>query len=87
MNFWKGAHDAAWETTQTELASAYLTDGLPIVPPTAERVNAMLAHNGYKPDHEISMLPPGFETATAGNIAICAVMAGCKPEYMPATVR
>ena len=86
MNFWKGAHDAAWETTQTELASAYLTDGLPIVPPTAERVNAMLAHNGYKPDHEISMLPPGFETATAGNIAICAVMAGCKPEYMPVLI-
>ncbi|MEQ1774525.1 MAG: hypothetical protein ABL891_12145 [Burkholderiales bacterium] len=86
MNSWQGAHDAAWEAIQTELASAYLTDGLPIVPPTAERVNAMLAHNGYKPDHEISMLPPGFEMVTARDAAICAVMAGCKPEYLPVLV-
>ena len=86
MKLWRGVHDAAWETTQAELASAYLTDGLPIVPPTAERVTAMLAHHGYKADHEISMLPPGFETATAGDIAICAVMAGCKPEYLPVLV-
>lgn len=86
MNIWHGTHDPAWETTQTELASAYLTDGLPIVPPTAERVHAMLAHNGYKAAQEISMLPPGFEMATAGNVAICAVMAGCKPEYMPVLI-
>ena len=86
MNTWHGATDAAWETTQAELASAYLTDGLPIVPPTAARVNAMLAHNGYTADHEISMLPPGFEMVTANDVAICAVMAGCKPEYMPVLV-
>ncbi len=86
MKSWKGVHDATWESTQTELAVAYLTDGLPIVPPTAERVNAMLAHNRYNADQEISMLPPGFETVTAGNVAICAVMAGCKPEYMPVLV-
>jgi len=86
MKLWRGVHDAAWEATQAGLASAYLTDGLPIVPPTAERVNAMLAHNGYKAADEIAMLPPGFETATAGDVAICAVMAGCKPEYMPVLV-
>jgi hypothetical protein len=86
MKLWSGAHDAAWEATQADLASAYLTDGLPIVPPTAERVTAMLARNGYKADHEISMLPPGFETVTAGDVAICAVMAGCKPEYLPVLV-
>ncbi|HTD89620.1 MAG TPA: hypothetical protein VK663_03085 [Burkholderiales bacterium] len=86
MNTWRGTQDADWEEMQTALAAAYLTDGLPIVPPTAERVDAMLAHNGYKTDQEISMLPPGFETATAGDVAICAVMAGCKPEYMPVLV-
>ncbi len=86
MNPWEGSPDADWEATQNELAAAYLTDGLPIVAPTAARVNAMLAHNGYRADHEISMLPPGFETATAGDVAICAVMAGCKPEYMPVLV-
>jgi hypothetical protein len=86
MNIWRGTHDTRWEATQAELAAAYLTDGLPIVPPTAERVSAMLAHNGYQADHEISMLPPGFETATAGDVAICAVMAGCKAEYLPVLV-
>ena len=86
MKLWPEAHDAQWETTQAELATAYMTDGLPIVPPTAERVSAMLAHNGYTAAQEISLLPPGFETATAGDVAICAVMAGCKPEYLPVLV-
>jgi len=86
MQIWRGPHDAAWETVQQELAAAYLTDGLPLVPPDAERVAAMLAHNGYSAEEEIAVLPPGFETATAGDIAICAVMAGCKPEYLPVLV-
>ncbi len=86
MNIWQGVHDAAWETTQAALAGAYLTDGLPVVPPTAERVSAMLAHNGYAAAQEISMLPPGFEGVTANDVAICAVMAGCKPDYLPVLV-
>lgn len=86
MKIWSGPHDAAWETVQQELAAAYLTDGLPLVPPDAERVAAMLAHNGYQPEEEIALLPPGFETATAGDIAICAVMAGCKAEYLPVLI-
>ncbi len=86
MNIWKGAHDADWEATQAELASSYLVDGLPVVPPTMERVATMLAHNGYAADEEIAMLPPSFENATAGDIAICAVMAGCKPAYLPVLI-
>jgi hypothetical protein len=86
MIIWHGANDATWEATQADLTSTYLTDGLPIVAPTAERVNALLAHNGYQATDEISMLPPGFETVTCGDVAICAVMAGCKPEYMPVLV-
>ena len=86
MKIWSGAHDAAFERVQTELAAAYLTDGLPLVPPTMDRVAAMLAANGYAADEEISMLPPGFETATAGDIAICAVMAGCMPAYLPVLI-
>ncbi len=85
MQTWHGK-DADIAGIQDDLAAAYLTDGLPIVPPTAERVNAMLRHNGYTAGHEICMLPPGFETATAGDVAICAVMAGCKPEYLPVLV-
>ena len=86
MKPWEGAHDAAYERVQTELAAAYLSDGLPLVPPTMQRVAAMLAANNYAADEEISMLPPGFETATAGDIAICAVMAGCKAEYLPVLI-
>ncbi len=86
MQIWRGAHDSAWETIQQELSAAYLGDGLPIVPPTAERVSAMLSANGYKPETEITALPPGFATATAGDIAICAVMAGCKAEYFPVLI-
>jgi hypothetical protein len=86
MEIWQGAHDAAWECVQDELATAYLSDGLPLVPPTMERVSAMLAANSYAADEEIAMLPPSFENATAGDIAICAVLAGCKPEYFPVLV-
>jgi hypothetical protein len=86
MEIWKGAHDAAWEQVQEDLATAYLSDGLPLVPPTTERVSTMLAANGYAVDEEIAMLQPSFESATAGDIAICAVMAGCKPEYFPVLV-
>lgn len=86
MEIWRGSNDAAWETTQQELAATYLSDGLPLVPPTAERIDAMLAANGYKPDEEIAMVAPSFAMTTAGDIAICAVMAGCKPEYFPVLV-
>ena len=86
MDIWKGTHDVAWEHTQDELARAYLSDGLPLVAPTLSRVSDMLAHNGYAADEAFAMLPPSFEAATAQDIAICAVMAGCKPEYMPVLV-
>jgi hypothetical protein len=86
MDPWKGARDASWERVQEALAAAYLSDGLPLVPPTVERVAAMLAANNYAADEEIAMLPPSFEAAKAGDIAICAVLAGCKPEYFPVLV-
>jgi hypothetical protein len=86
MDIWRGTHDDAWETVQQELAATYLSDGLPLVPPTAERVAAMLSANGYKRDDEIAMVAPSFAMATAGDIAICAVMAGCRPEYFPILV-
>ena len=86
MELWRGTHDDSWETVQQQLAETYLSDGLPLVPPTTERVNAMLAANGYKTDEEVAMVAPSFAMATTGDIAICAVMAGCKPEYFPVLV-
>lgn len=63
------------------------TDGLPIVPPTAPRVEAMLAGMPWHaPDELISTVPPRMGLATMRQIAINAVMAGCRPEYLPVVV-
>ena len=62
------------------------TDGLPIVPPTEERVAAMLAGVGRDPQQSIGALPPSYGEATIEKIAVNAVMAGCLPEYLPVVV-
>ena len=59
------------------------TDGFPIVPPTPERVEKMLASVDRAPDELVAPIPPGFGAATVKHIAINAVLAGCRPEYMP----
>lgn len=59
------------------------TDGLPIVPPTEARVQRMLAHADRAPGEVVSILPPRWARATVEKVAINAVMAGCKPEYLP----
>lgn len=85
MQPWLG-DDTLTHSLQESLATAYRADGLPLIPPTAQRIAAMLTHNGYNASDEIAMLPPAFESATAHDIALCAVMAGCKPDYMPVLV-
>ena len=61
------------------------TDGLPIVPPTEDAVAAMLATNRDR-DEVIGVLPPRQGEATVEKIAINAVMAGCRPEYLPVVI-
>jgi hypothetical protein len=63
--------------------SRHWTDGLPIVPPTVERVAAMIDATGRAGSDVIAVLAPGHGAATVEKIAINAVMAGCRPEYMP----
>lgn len=63
-----------------------LTDGLPIVPPTPARVDAMVAGAGRPRDALIAHLAPGFGAATVEGIAINAVMAGCDPSFMPVLI-
>ena len=57
------------------------SDGLPIVPPTAERVAAMLG--GRDPARSLGAMPPLWREATLEKLAVNAVMAGCRPEYFP----
>lgn len=59
------------------------TDGLPIIPPTAERMERMLNGTSSEPAEVVGELEPRLGKATVEKIAINAIMAGCKPEYMP----
>jgi hypothetical protein len=59
------------------------TDGLPVVPPTEERVWAMLAAMGKQPEDVLGEIPARARTITAEKLAINAVMAGCLPAYAP----
>lgn len=60
-----------------------MTDGLPIVPPTREAVDGMLAYTDLDPQKVIAVLPPFKGQATTEKIAVNAVMAGCLPQYFP----
>jgi hypothetical protein len=62
------------------------TDGLPVVPPTPDRVAEMLAAAHLPPDHEVTYVAHRAVSVTAEKVAINAVMAGCRPEYMPVVV-
>jgi len=59
------------------------TDGLPIVPPTDQRVALMLSGTTRQPDEIIGDIPPNLVACTVEKVAINAVMAGCRPEYFP----
>jgi len=59
------------------------TDGLPIIPPTPDRVAAMLAGADAPEDEILGSVPERKRTVTAGMAAVNAVMAGCRPEYFP----
>ncbi|MEM1231832.1 MAG: TlpA family protein disulfide reductase [Pseudomonadota bacterium] len=62
------------------------SDGLPLVPPTPERVLRMLGGTGRDPQSIVAVMPPNLADLTVEKIAINAVMAGCKPEYLPVVI-
>lgn len=59
------------------------SDGLPIVPPTEARVLRMLDGTTRDPGEAVAVVPPDLNEVTVEQVAINAVMAGCKPEYLP----
>ncbi len=59
------------------------SDGLPVVPPTEARVLRMLDGTDRPPDEIVAVVPPDLVECTVEKIAINAVLAGCKPEYLP----
>jgi hypothetical protein len=62
------------------------TDGLPVVPPTERRVLAMLEGTKRAPDEVVAEVPPDLAPCTVEKVAINAVMAGCRPEYLPVVI-
>jgi len=63
-----------------------LSLGLPVIPPTPERVAGMLKGTTRKPDDLLGMVPPRMGALTVELVAIHAAMAGCEPEYMPVLI-
>ena len=59
------------------------SDGLPVVTPTEERVQRLLTGTRRDPAEVIGLIPPALEPATVRTVAIHALMAGCKPAYLP----
>ncbi len=59
------------------------SDGLPVVPPTEARVLRMLEGTTRAPSEVVAIVPPDLVEVTVEQVAINAVMAGCKPEYLP----
>ena len=80
----------SWEAINQWFLANDLTDGLPIVPPTQERVGRMTHYVrevlGWQPADVIAILAPKQGAATVQAIAANAVMAGCLPEYMPVII-
>ena len=59
------------------------SDGFPIVPPTPERVAAMVGASGRPADELLGKMPPFYSDVSVEKVAINAVMAGCRPSYFP----
>jgi hypothetical protein len=75
--------DASQEALDDYLAEQGWSDGLPVVAPTAERVQAMLAGAGRPGDEVLGAMPPRQGVVAVETLAVNAVMAGCRPPYFP----
>mgnify|MGYP007123659744 FL=1 len=83
------SHAIEFESAEQAVEAFYQkgwTDGLPVVPPTEEKVLAFLGAAGLAPDEILGAIPERNRVFTAEKVAINAVMAGCLPEYFPVVV-
>lgn len=72
-----------FEAANEALYAQGMTDGLPVIPPTLDRVARMVEAAGRDGAESLGEMGPGYGDATIERIAVNAVMAGCRPEYMP----
>jgi len=82
-----GDRDIIFKGTFDEVQSYFSdnnwTDGLPIVPPTIEKVEELLKFTDLAPEEVIGILQPSNAACTVWKVAVNGVMSGCRPEYMP----
>jgi hypothetical protein len=79
MQSWSYTDENGLDAAQDSLAECGMTDGLPVIPPTRERVEAMLRASAVDPAQTVAVLPPAYADVTWRDIAVNAVLAGCKP--------
>lgn len=82
MQLWQGRTDQEWEKAQEAMLASGWGDGLPLVPPTAERVERMLGAAAARAGETICELAPLFAPVTWQDVAVNAVMAGCTPDCL-----
>jgi len=78
--------EGAYATINRHYQERGWTDGLPIVPPTEDDVRECLRWTDRDPRDVVAVLPPRQGEATVERIAVNAVMAGCRPEYLPVLI-
>ena len=84
------AHEIVFRGTFEEVNAYFYerewSDGLPIVPPTLEKIEEFLSYTERSPEESVGTLLPENRAATIWAVAVNGVMAGCRPEYMPILV-
>ncbi|MEE8413703.1 MAG: UGSC family (seleno)protein [Dehalococcoidales bacterium] len=86
VKFVAGSYPIVFEEFNQDFLARYRGDGLPLVPPTPESVRWMLSGTTRSPDEVIGRIKPKLGIATIEKIAINAVMAGARPEYLPVII-
>ncbi len=78
--------EGSFEDVNAHFIEQEWSDGLPIVPPTAEKIQQFLSFTHRDPDEVLGIVLPDSRAVTIWSIAANGVMAGCRPEYMPILV-
>jgi hypothetical protein len=86
LRFEGSDYSEALDSFQTYYLNHGLCDGIAVVPPTKEAVDRMLTGSNFSRDEVLGIMSPGFGEATVEKVAINAVMAGAKPEYLPVII-
>ena len=80
------SYEAALEKFNQVFLDSHLGDGLPLIPPTRERVKWMLSGTTRRPDELLGKCPMKLGNVTIQKLAVNSVLAGAKPEYFPAII-